>query len=74
MVGDHEFDEDRLRQFVYQARVSVISVDYRLAPEHPFPTGLNDSYAALKWVKILLSHSIWLRTHLFCELPAGRNS
>jgi acetyl esterase/lipase len=50
VVGKPEMDDSRCAGFVHELGLSVISVDYRLAPGHPFPAGLQDAYTALKWV------------------------
>ncbi len=48
--GDLDFSDNICRSVSQKGSVVVISVDYRLAPEHPFPSGLTDAYNALLWV------------------------
>ena len=38
------------RQLCMDSDLTVFSVDYRLAPEHKFPTGVQDCYDAAKWI------------------------
>ncbi|GJF00505.1 alpha/beta hydrolase [Phanerochaete sordida] len=48
-VGNIEFDDLLMKIYCVEFGACMVSVGYRLAPEHPFPTGLNDCYAVLKW-------------------------
>ncbi|KAL1942629.1 hypothetical protein VTO73DRAFT_4869 [Trametes versicolor] len=49
-AGDLELDDYHLRKVSVDLKISIVNVDYRLAPEHPFPTAVNDGLATLKWV------------------------
>ena len=50
MTGSLETGDILARAVCEALHAVVISVDYRLAPEHPWPAGLNDCTAALEWV------------------------
>jgi acetyl esterase len=50
VVGDLELNDGWCRWFVQKSGVPVVSVDYRLAPEHPFPAPLEDCLTATSWV------------------------
>jgi acetyl esterase len=50
VIGDLDSHDQLCRDLAVQSGHAVISVDYRLAPEHPYPAALGDTIAALRWV------------------------
>ncbi|KAJ8072029.1 hypothetical protein PM082_015587 [Marasmius tenuissimus] len=49
-IGDRNLDDYWLRVASVQVRIAVVNCEYRLAPEHLFPTAADDCFAALKYV------------------------
>ena len=50
VIGDLQSHDRVCRALANRARICVVAVDYRLAPEHRFPAALDDSVSALNWV------------------------
>ncbi|WP_061291686.1 alpha/beta hydrolase [Herbidospora cretacea] len=49
VFGLPEMDDARVSRWVEALGCAVVSVDYRLAPEHPYPIPLDDAYRGLVW-------------------------
>jgi acetyl esterase/lipase len=54
--GMPEYGEIMAEALVKELSFTVVSVGYRLAPEHVFPTAAHDAIDAVKWVSTYLLH------------------
>ncbi len=50
IIGSPRQNDRAMFDLVRELSIVVVSVDYRLAPQHPFPAPLDDCHTALKWV------------------------
>ncbi|WP_371747091.1 alpha/beta hydrolase [Mycolicibacterium sp. YH-1] len=50
VLGDAAMDDSWCQRHARELATTVVAVDYRLAPAHPFPAPLHDCYDALRWL------------------------
>ncbi len=56
IAGDLDTEDVRCVRMAKDAGCVVVSVEYRLAPQHPFPAAVDDCYAALLWTASMVEH------------------
>jgi acetyl esterase/lipase len=50
VIGSAQQDDSLCRRFARELGITVAAVEYRLAPEHPYPASLDDCHEALRWL------------------------
>ena len=51
VIGDLDTHDRFCRRIAEEAGIIVVGVDYRLAPEHPFPAAIEDAHAVWAWIR-----------------------
>ncbi len=75
VIGDLDTADAVSREFCNRVGCVVVSVDYRLAPEHPYPAAVDDAYAATCWVADNAAEHRWRReTNRRWRRERGRQS
>ena len=71
-MGSIELEHAAAASLAREVGALVVSVEYRLAPEHPFPAALDDCYAALRWLSTSAEELAIDRTRVaVCGTSAG---
>lgn len=70
-IGECDMQDPRLQRLANETGLTVVSVCYRLAPEHPYPAGPDDCEAAALW---LLEHRAELGVESGAPLAIGGDS
>jgi acetyl esterase len=73
VLGDLDHADADCRRLCVDTGSMVVSVDYRLAPEHPYPAALEDAYAALTWLDAKIERTPGLNRLIVGGDSAGGN-
>lgn len=71
ILGDASINDDDCQRLVTGCGVAVVSVDYRLAPKHPFPAALQDVMSVWHW---LVGNATSLGVSADCMVLAGQSA
>ena len=74
VIGDLDTHDVVCRQLANEGKFDVLSIDYRMGPEHRFPTAINDAINSINWiVKNSLNFPINKEKIAVCGDSAGGN-